>query len=132
MIKVNKEERIKLANIYNTEGKSKMYELLREKYLINNPSQAFASMKKAPYLFYDAKQDRFGVKDVTHNLVPPLNQIKVSQRILNILHLLLRTLLYLWILFLGLIIILAHIQTTHPLNMCNIGSMHIHTIPYII
>ena len=37
MIKVNKEERIKLANIYNTEGKAKMYELLREKYLINNP-----------------------------------------------------------------------------------------------
>ena len=25
MIKVNKEERIKLANIYNTEGKAKMY-----------------------------------------------------------------------------------------------------------
>ena len=46
MIKVNKEERIKLANIYNTEGKAKMYELLREKYLINNPSQAFASMKR--------------------------------------------------------------------------------------
>ena len=67
MIKVNKEERIKLANIYNTEGKAKMYELLRNKYLINNPSQAFASMKKAPYLFYDEKQDRFGVKDLETN-----------------------------------------------------------------
>ena len=67
MIKVNKEERIKLANIYNTEGKAKLYELLREKYLINNPSQAFASMKKAPYLFYDEKLDRFGVKDLETN-----------------------------------------------------------------
>ena len=47
------------------------------------------------------------------------------QCILNILHLLLRTLLYLWILFLGLIIILAHVQTTHPLDLCNIRSMHI-------
>lgn len=52
----------------------------------------------------------------------------MSQRILNILHLLLWTPLYLWILFLRLIVILAYVQTTHPLHLCNIRSMHIHTI----
>ena len=52
----------------------------------------------------------------------------MPQCILNILHLFLRTLIYFWILFLGLIIILAHIQSTHPLNLCNVRSMHIHTI----
>ena len=52
----------------------------------------------------------------------------MSQRILNILHLLLRTLLHFWILLLRLIIILAHIQTTHPFYLCNVRSMHIHTI----
>ena len=50
------------------------------------------------------------------------------QCILNILHLFLRTLLHFWIFLLGLIIILSHIQTTHPLHLCNIRSMHIHTI----
>lgn len=67
MIKINKKERIQLANIYNTEGKSRMYDILREKYLISNPSQVFACMKKAPYLLYDAEQDRFGVKDLETN-----------------------------------------------------------------
>ena len=67
MIKINKKERIQLANIYNTEGKSQMYEILREKYLISNPSQVFACMKKAPYLLYDAEKDRFGVKDLETN-----------------------------------------------------------------
>ena len=57
-----------------------------------------------------------------------LYQSIVPQRILNILHLLLRTLLHFWILFLGLIIILAHIQPAHPLHLCNIRSIHIHTI----
>lgn len=52
----------------------------------------------------------------------------MPQRILNILHLLLWTPLYLWILFLRLIVILAYVQTTHPLHLCNIRSMHIHTI----
>ena len=52
----------------------------------------------------------------------------MPQRILYILHLLLRTLFYFWILFLGLIIILTYVQTTHPLDLCNIRSMHIHTI----
>ena len=56
------------------------------------------------------------------------NQLETSQRILNILHLLLWTPLYLWILFLRLIVILAYVQTTHPLHLCNIRSMHIHTI----
>ena len=67
MIKINKKDRIQLANIYNTEGKSRMYDILREKYLISNPSQVFACMKKAPYLLYDAEQDRFGVKDLETN-----------------------------------------------------------------
>ena len=35
-----------------------------EKYLISNPSQVFAVMKKAPYLMYDAEQDCFNVKDL--------------------------------------------------------------------
>ena len=63
-----------------------------------------------------------------HTNIQLPNQLEVPQRILNILHLLLRTLLHFWIFLLGLIIILAHIQTTHPLHLCNIRSMHIHTI----
>ena len=60
-----------------------------------------------------------------------LYQSIVPQRVLNILHLLLWTLLHLWILFLGLIIILTHVQTTHPLYLCNIRSMHIHTVLFL-
>ena len=67
MKKLNKDERIQIAGIYNTEGKKKMYEVLREKYLISNPSQVFAVMKKAPYLLYDAKLDRFDIKDLETN-----------------------------------------------------------------
>ena len=63
-----------------------------------------------------------------HTNIQLPNQLEVPQRILNILHLLLRTLLHFWIFLLGLIIILSHIQTTHPLHLCNIRSMHIHTI----
>lgn len=67
MKKISKNDRIELANIYNTEGKNKMYAMLREKYLISNPSQVFACMKKATYLLYDAEQDCFGVKDFEAN-----------------------------------------------------------------
>lgn len=52
----------------------------------------------------------------------------MSQRILNILHLLLGIHFHFWILFLRLIITLDHIQPTHPLNLCNIRSMYIRTI----
>ena len=41
----------------------------------------------------------------------------MPHRILNILHLLLRTLLHLKIPFLRLIVVLAHVQTTHPLHV---------------
>lgn len=67
MQKVNKNERIHLAHIYNTEGKTRMYAILKEKYFVNNPSQVFACMKKAPYLMYDAEQDCFNVKDLDAN-----------------------------------------------------------------
>lgn len=63
-----------------------------------------------------------------HTNIQLPNQLEVPQRILNILHLLLWTPLYLWILFLRLIVILAYVHTTHPLHLCNIRSMHIHTI----
>lgn len=67
MQKVNKNDRIQLAHIYNTEGKAQMYVILKEKYHINNPSQVFACMKKAPYLMYNAEQDCFNVKDLETN-----------------------------------------------------------------
>ena len=63
-----------------------------------------------------------------HTNIQLPNQLEMPQRILNILHLLLWTPLYLWILFLRLIVILAYVQATHPLHLCNIRSMHIHTI----
>ena len=63
-----------------------------------------------------------------HTNIQLPNQLEMPQRILNILHLLLRTLLHFWLFLLGLIIILTHVQTTHPLHLCNIRSMHIHTI----
>jgi len=67
MKKVNKNDRIQLAHIYNTEGKAQMYAILKDKYFVSNPSQVFACMKKAPYLLYDAELDRFNVKDLETN-----------------------------------------------------------------
>ena len=67
MKKVNKNDRIQLAQTYNTEGKAQMYAILKDKYFVSNPSQVFACMKKAPYLMYDAVQDRFNVKDLETN-----------------------------------------------------------------
>lgn len=66
-----------------------------------------------------------------HTNIQLPNQLEMPQRILYILHLLLRTLFYFWILFLGLIIILTYVQTTHPLDLCNIRSMHIHTVLFL-
>lgn len=63
MKKVNKDDRIQLAHVYNTEGKVQMYAILKDKYHIGNPSQVLACMKKAPYLSYDAEIDHFNVKD---------------------------------------------------------------------
>lgn len=64
MQKVGKKDRIQLANIYNTEGKAQMYAVLKEKYLIDNPSQVLTCMKKASYLLYDVELDRFNIKDL--------------------------------------------------------------------
>ena len=63
MRKMNKSERISLAELYNTEGKQRLYQVLREQYEIVNPSCTFSSMKKAPYLQYDAEKDRFMVNE---------------------------------------------------------------------
>lgn len=59
MIKIQKKDREYLASIYNTDGKQKMYRLIREKYEVSNPSLVFASMKKATYLGYDVESDCF-------------------------------------------------------------------------
>lgn len=67
MKKVNKNDRIQLAHIYNTEGKAQMYAILKDKYFVSNPSQVFACMKKAPYLLYDSETDCFNVKDFETN-----------------------------------------------------------------
>lgn len=57
------------------------------------------------WLFGEAFKECRGIPSIL------LNQFKIPQRILNILHLLLWTLFHLWVLFLGLIIIHAHVQT---------------------
>ena len=67
MKKVNKDDRIQLAHVYNTEGKVQMYAILKDKYHIGNPSQVFACMKKATYLSYDTELDRFNIKDMETN-----------------------------------------------------------------
>lgn len=63
MRKMSKSDRICLAGLYNTEGKQRLYQVLREQYEIVNPSCTFNSMKKAPYLQYDAEKDRFMVNE---------------------------------------------------------------------
>ena len=63
MRKMNKTDRISLAGLYNAEGKQKLYQVLREQYEIVNPSCTFNSMKKAPYLQYNAEKDRFMVNE---------------------------------------------------------------------
>lgn len=63
MRKMNKTDRISLAGLYNAEGKQKLYQVLREQFEIANPSCTFSSMKKAPYLQYDAEKDRFMVNE---------------------------------------------------------------------
>lgn len=59
MIKIQKEDKKQLAITYNTEGKEAMYSIIKEKYMVKNPSCVFTSMKKAPYLSYDPERDRF-------------------------------------------------------------------------
>ena len=59
MIKIQKEDKKRLAITYNTEGKDAMYSLIREKYMVKNPSCVFTSMKKASYLAYNPENDRF-------------------------------------------------------------------------
>ena len=59
MIKIQKEDKKQLAITYNTEGKDAMYSLIREKYMVKNPSCVFTSMKKASYLAYNPENDRF-------------------------------------------------------------------------
>ena len=59
MIKIQKEDKKQLAITYNTEGKDAMYSLIREKYMVKNPSCVFTSMKKVAYLAYHPENDRF-------------------------------------------------------------------------
>ena len=59
MIKIQKEDKKQLAITYNTEGKDAMYSIIREKYMVKNPTCVFTSMKKASYLAYNPEDDRF-------------------------------------------------------------------------
>ena len=59
MIKIQKEDKKQLAITYNTEGKDAMYSLIKEKYMVKNPSCVIKSMKKASYLAYHPENDRF-------------------------------------------------------------------------
>lgn len=59
MIKIQKEDKKQLAITYNTEGKDAMYSMIREKYMVKNPTCVLTSMKKASYLAYNPENDRF-------------------------------------------------------------------------
>ena len=59
MIKIQKEDKKRLAITYNTEGKDAMYSLIREKYMVKNPPCVFTGMKKASCLAYNPENDRF-------------------------------------------------------------------------
>lgn len=59
MIKIQKEDKKQLAITYNSEGKDAMYSMIRDKYMVKNPSCVFTSMKKASYLAYNPENDRF-------------------------------------------------------------------------
>lgn len=59
MIKIQKEDKKQLAITYNTEGKDAMYSVIKEKYMVKNPTCVFTSMKKAAYLAYNPENDRF-------------------------------------------------------------------------
>ena len=59
MIKIQKEDKKQLAITYNTEGKDAMYSVIKEKYMVKNPTCVFTSMKKAAYLAYNPEHDRF-------------------------------------------------------------------------
>lgn len=63
MIKIQKEDKKRLAITYNTEGKDAMYSLIREKYMVKNPSCVLKSMKKASYLAYHPENDRFMLEE---------------------------------------------------------------------
>lgn len=59
MIKIQKEDKKQLAVTYNSKGKDAMYSMIRDKYMVKNPSCVFKSMKKASYLAYNPENDRF-------------------------------------------------------------------------
>jgi len=59
MIKIQKKDKKQLAITYNKEGKDAMYSVIKEKYMVKNPTCVFTSMKKAAYLAYNPENDRF-------------------------------------------------------------------------
>ena len=62
MARIHDEELRKLAQTYNTDGKPRLYEILRSEYGIKNPYFVFARMKDKEELGYMPEQDRFSVQ----------------------------------------------------------------------
>ena len=51
-----------LARLYNTEGKTHLYNLLRDEYEIKNPYFVFKRMKNKAELGYDPERDHFQIE----------------------------------------------------------------------
>jgi len=61
--KVNDRDLRKLAGIYNAEGRTAVYELLRNQYAIKNPYFVMRRMLENTDLSYNAEEDHFDIPD---------------------------------------------------------------------
>jgi len=62
MARIHDEDLKRLAQAYNAEGKTHLYEILRNEYGIKNPYFVFTRMKAKEELGYIPEQDRFSVQ----------------------------------------------------------------------
>lgn len=59
-IKVTPENYPEIIEVYNSEGKTAAYDLIRSQFGIKNPTCVMKRMKQARELFYNPENDRFG------------------------------------------------------------------------
>lgn len=65
--KVKKEDLKKLAELYNSDGKQAVYELLRSRFHVKNPTCVFKRMIENPELLYNAEKDHFETGKMQHS-----------------------------------------------------------------
>lgn len=65
--KVKDEDLVGLAELYNFEGKQAVYEMLKTRFHVKNPTCVFKRMIENPTLFYNAEKNCFEIGKMQHS-----------------------------------------------------------------